>query len=406
MPNAEEMSIDERRKYLGKMKPLYERANRQERGRLLSEMEHVTGLHRKSLIRLLHETSLARHRRRPPRPRHYGLEVERVIVTVWESLDYICAERLTPALLSTAQHLERFGVVQLSPALEQDLATISRATVERILAQHRADRFRLPQRGPETANRLRQGVPMERLPWDLKVPGSFEVDLVHHCGTTTTGTYLHTLQLIDVATGWSERVAVVGHSQHAMEDGFRLILARLPFPIKHLHPDNGSEFFNDHLIRLWGEEVTGLKLSRSRPYHKNDNRFVEQKNHTLVRQYFGFLRLEPEQLTAMNALYDQMWVYYNFFQPVLHLCEKSFEPRPHSAEVGSSSDSLSTLTNGRSSCIGRPRPLASDLCADQSVSAAQTHLPTGHGSLGRASARCIKIEGHCACALPHAGSQL
>ena len=235
-------------------------------------MEHVTGLHRKSLIRLLGESSLERQRRTIPRSPHYDQETERVIVKVWESLDYVCAERLTPALLATAQHWERFGVVELTPGIQEQLTTISRATVERILAQHRTRRFRLPQQGPEAANRLRQDIPMQRLPWDLKEPGHFEVDLVHHCGTTTTGNSLHTLQMIDVATGWSERVAVLGRSQKAMEEGFRLILKRLPFAVKHLHPDNGSEFFNHHLLRFWGEEITGLKLSRSRPYHKNDNR--------------------------------------------------------------------------------------------------------------------------------------
>jgi len=76
-------------------------------------------------------------------------------------------------------------------------------------------------------------------------------------------------------------------------------------------------------VRFWGETITGLKLSRSRPYQKNDNRFVEQKNETLVRQYFGTIRLETaEQVQAMNVLYDKMWVYYNFFQPVMHLQEK------------------------------------------------------------------------------------
>lgn len=205
MLTTEEMTINERRKYLGKMKPLYERANRQERGRLLGEMEQVTGLHRKSLIRLLHESSLERHPRCTARSRHYGMEVEQVVVTVWESLDYVCAERLTPALLSTAQHLEHFGGVPLSSDIEHQLATISRATVERILARHRTDRLRLPQHGPEVANRLRKAVPMQRLSWDLKEPGHFEVDLVHHCGSSTLGEYLHTLQMVDGATGWSER---------------------------------------------------------------------------------------------------------------------------------------------------------------------------------------------------------
>ncbi len=90
-----------------------------------------------------------------------------------------------------------------------------------------------------------------------------------------------------------------------------------------LHPDNGSEFFNAHLVAFWKERVVGVQLSRSRPYQKNDNRLVEQKNDTLVRQYFGHLRLDtPEQIAAMNALYERMWLYYNLFQPVLHLSEK------------------------------------------------------------------------------------
>jgi hypothetical protein len=93
-----------------------------------------------------------------------------------------------------------------------------------------------------------------------------------------------------------------------------------------LHPDNGSEFFHNHLVRFWGEAITGLKLSRSRPYQKNDNRFVEQKNDPLVRPYFGTIRLEtPEQVQAMNVLYEKMWVYYNFFQPVMHLQEKIYQ---------------------------------------------------------------------------------
>ncbi len=147
--------------------------------------------------------------------------------------------------------------------------------------------------------------------------------LVHHGGPTPTGDFVYTLQLIDVATGWSERVAILGRGQLRMEEGFRRVLARLPFPIKELHSDNGSEFLNDHLVRFFGTVITGLQLSRSRPYQKNDNRFVEQKNSTLVRAYLGTARLDrAEQTAELNALYDQMWVYYNLFQPVLHLREK------------------------------------------------------------------------------------
>ena len=109
-----------------------------------------------------------------------------------------------------------------------------------------------------------------------------------------------------------------------MEAGFKHILGRVPFPLVELHPDNGSEFFNAHLVRFWKESVVGVHLSRSRPYQKNDNRFVEQKNDTLVRQYFGDLRFDRcEEIEAMNALYEQMWVYYNLFQPVMHLIGKT-----------------------------------------------------------------------------------
>lgn len=326
MPASDEMTIDERRKYVKLMASRYQHAKRKERSQLLTEMEQVTKLHRKHLIRLLNGASLQRKKRHRPRGRTYGLEVERVIVLVWESLDYICARRLTPSLLKTAQHLAKFGVLVLTAEVESQLARISVATVERLLRKHRSRKARLPRPGPRRANQVTKGVPMKRIAWDIKEPGHFEVDLVHHSGESSAGEYGHTLQLIDVATGWSERVMLLGRSYQAMREAFEQVSQRLPFAIVELHPDNGPEFFNWHLVHYWKEKVTGVQLSRSRPYHKNDNRNVEQKNDTLVRQYFGQLRLEtPEQIAAGNRLYEQMWVYYNLFQPVMHLSEKIVE---------------------------------------------------------------------------------
>ena len=326
MPMSEEMTIDERRKYVKLMAPRYQKATRPERSQLLTEMEHVTKLHRKHLIRLLNGASLERKKRHTPRRRTYGLDSERVILRVWESLDYICAERLTPSLVQTAQHLARFGVLVLSTEVESQLATISVATVERLLHKHRSRKTRLPRPGPRRSNQATKGVPMKRIAWDIGEPGHFEVDLVHHSGESSAGEYGHTLQLIDVATGWSERVMLLGRGYQAMREAFEQVTHRLPFAIKELHPDHGPEFFNGHLVRFWHEKVTGVHLSRSRPYHKNDNRNVEQKNHTLVRQYFGDLRLGTrEQIVAGNRLYEQMWLYYNLFQPVMHLAEKTMD---------------------------------------------------------------------------------
>lgn len=177
-------------------------------------MELVTGLHRKSLVRLLGQASLARKRGpRRPRRRTYGTDVEHIVAVVWESLDYVCAERLTPLRLPTAQHLAGLGELSLTPALAAQLARISRPTVQRMLSRLPHPPRRLPRRGPEQANRLRQALPMRRIPWDTPDPGHCEVDLVHHGGESTAGEYAHTLQLVDVATGWSERIALLGRSQ-------------------------------------------------------------------------------------------------------------------------------------------------------------------------------------------------
>jgi hypothetical protein len=323
MPAEDAMTIDERRKYLKRMWPRYQAADRAGRGALLTEMEAVTSLHRKSLTRLLGGCTLDRRPSTRPRGQTYGPAVSQVIRVVWESLDYVCAERLTPALVPTAQHLARFGELTLTPALIEQLATISVSTVQRRLGSLPRTTPRLPRGGPEQANRVRQAIPMKRLPWSIAEPGAFEVDLVHHGGPSAAGDYVHTLQLVDIATGWSERVAVLGRSYQAMKAGFERVLDRLPFPVRELHPDNGSEFLNAHLVRFFGEAVKGVRLSRSRPYHKNDNRIVEQKNYTLVRMYLGYSRLDtPAQAQAVEDLYDEMWVYYNLFQPVLHLERK------------------------------------------------------------------------------------
>jgi hypothetical protein len=268
---------------------------------------------------------LARQPRGRQRSRSYGPEVDDALRVIVESTDYICAERLTPNLVWLAKHLAAHGELTISPQLEEQLSRISVSTVERILTRLRQDEPRLPRRGPKRTNNLLRDVPMKRIPWQEQEPGHFEVDLVHHCGPSASGEYVHTVQIIDVATAWSERVAVLGRSYLVMKDGFRRILARLPFSVQEFHPDNGSEFFNNHMRRFWHGLKPKPQLSRSRPYHKNDNRFVEQKNSTLVRAYLGYDRLDTvAQTCAVNQLYDKMWVYYNLFQPVMRLREKTY----------------------------------------------------------------------------------
>jgi len=324
MTNDDKMTINERRKYLRILQKRYAQASHAERSQLLDEMEYVTALDRKTLIRAM-QADLERKPRLKQRGRQYGPEVDDALRIIAESLDYIAAERLTPNLVWIATHLAQHGELQASPELLERLGQIHVSTVRRILQRIGQDQPRLPRKGLSSTRQSLREIPMKRIPWDEPVPGHFEVDLVHHSGPSTAGDYVHTLQMIDVTTGWSERVAVLGRSYVVMEDAFRHILKRLPFSVLEIHPDNGGEFFSAHLLRFWKDTVKGLELSRSRPFHKNDNRFVEQKNQTLVRGYLGHERLDSvAQTNAVNALYEKHWLYYNLFQPVMRLQEKTF----------------------------------------------------------------------------------
>jgi len=232
---------------------------------------------------------------------------------------------MTPALFETAYLLGHHGELVLDDELEQQLGTISISTTERSLARIRQDTYRLPRsrgRSPAPQSLLAQ-IPAGRIPWDTPDPGAFEVDTVIHCGSDAHGDVVCSLQMIDVYTGWSERHAMLGRSEARAQQAFEHIIARCPIPIRQLHPDNGPEFMNHHLVRYFRERVQGVHLTRSRPWQRNDNRFVEQKNATLIRAYLGDLRLDTEsQCQALNALYEQMWLYYNFYQPVLRQIAK------------------------------------------------------------------------------------
>jgi hypothetical protein len=226
-----------------------------------------------------------------------------------------------------ANHLERHGELCLTAELRQQLAIISVSSLRRRLpaSQRATQRIAYRKGPPRQAFAQKQSIPMRRIDWQEHRPGHFEVDLVHHCGLSADGQYVHTLQLSDVATGWCECVGVLGRSYLVMQDGFERISRRLPIEIQELHPDNGSEFLNAHLLRYWQNKVQA-ELSRSRPYHKNDNRFVEENNFSFVRAYVGYGRLDTlAHVNLLNQLYDLLWLYHNFFQPVMHLSEKKYQ---------------------------------------------------------------------------------
>ncbi|HVB54351.1 MAG TPA: ISNCY family transposase [Candidatus Acidoferrales bacterium] len=317
------MRIRERYELAEELAPRYRRARRRERGEILDGFCLATGYERKHALRVLRGRKRVSPKRRAPRTRRYGLEFRRALKVCWEATDYLCAERLQPFLPDLLLLLRRHGQLDCSPETGSLLVGASLSTVERTL--HDLRRGLVSRRMSQTkpGGLLRRQVPVVVGQWrELDTPGYLEIDLVSHSGEVAAGEWIWTLCATDLSTGWTERVAVMGKGQTRIVAALEQIRCQLPFAMLGLHPDNGSEFLNWHLV-AWCQE-NGIALSRSRPEHKNDNCHVEQKNWTLVRRLIGYQRLDtPTQLAWLNSLYTELLrPYNNCFQPVMKLVGK------------------------------------------------------------------------------------
>lgn len=319
----DQMSLDARYAYLRQMKDRYRQADRQGRARLLDEMVCVTGLSRKHLITRMGRDGPYRTPRHRQRGRVYDAEVEAAVFLVADSLGWICAERIQPVLLKTAQQLIHFGELEANEAVLKKLAAMSLSTLRRMLARLRPEDAGWPQkRGRRKEHAVQAQVPITIIPWQQQEPGHFEVDLVHHGASDESG-HVCTLHFVDILTGWSECIAIRGTGFQAIWQGFQVFKQRCPVPVREIHSDNGSEFLNEPLQTAFGEAFKA-QFTRGRPGYKNDNRFVEQKNSSHVRAFLGDLPLHTAaQAAQLNALYQDLWLFTNLFQPVLRQVERT-----------------------------------------------------------------------------------
>jgi len=332
--DTEAMNINERYKLLRRTAPLYRAASKEKKGQMLDMLCKQTGLHRKSLVRLLRQPDgPKRHPSKKRRSRTYTGGFDDAIRLIGRSFNWICSERMHGNLLERARKMEGQGTLVLSAGVREQLAHVSIATLRRCISRLRQDEPRLPSRRGRRAkvSELSREIPAGRIPANIAEPGHWELDLVYHGGSAPDGVY--TVQMVDVLTGYSERRAIFGRSERAVCAAMSDIIDRCPVPILEIHSDNGTEFLNHQLHRLFGERLTGCRLTRSRPWHKNDNRFVEQKNYTLVRAYLprSVVLTRPEQAEQLNALYDDMGIYYNLLEPVMRmtLCYVTYTPDGH-----------------------------------------------------------------------------
>jgi transposase InsO family protein len=307
--------------YLKAIYPRYHAAERAEKQRILDEFCQVTRYHRKSALRLLNGPVPERHppprRRRPPT---YGIRVIQLLVAIWRAAGYPWSVRLKALLPLWLPWVRRR--FRLTPALEAQLLRLSPRQMDRRLAAYRRPRQtgRFGRTKPGTL--LKHHIPLRTDRWDVTVPGSTEIDLVAHGGDSGDGEFAHSLNLTDIHTTWVETRAVLGRGQYAVQQALEEMRQALPFRLQGIDSDNGSEFINAHLVRYCQRH--GIQFTRGRPYKKDDNAHIEQKNWTHVRKLVGAVRYDaPAAVAALNALYRQeLRLFQNLFLPSVKLLQK------------------------------------------------------------------------------------
>jgi hypothetical protein len=315
------MDMHSREQYLAQLREEYRRASKKQKTRLLNEARKRTRLARKVLIRkLAHPAKLKQ--RKPKRGVTYGVDVLTTLVEIWVLFDFACGQRLVAALRTEVPRLRTTGLLKCSDDVAEKLAKISASTVDRLLRREKQVRRVNRPRSATVHPLLYQKIPVKVAgEWDTDEVGNVQVDYVEHCGRSNGWQYIHTVSVVDIASGWWEGEAITARTQEATREALDRIGKRAPFRFREIHPDNDHGLINDLLWRYCRKRQ--IKLSRSRPYKKNDNAWVEQRNWTHVRKEVGYRRFDTTaELAALSALYAALRLYKNFFQPALKLKAK------------------------------------------------------------------------------------
>ena len=338
------LTMKEKQAVTCQMAAEYKRATKKQKGQILDTLTKLAGYNRSYAARVLRqrarpavlgrgvvdginvtlvEDRRTKRRKKRKRRRTYDKDVLVSLQKVWVICDGICSKRLAPYLAEIVLTLERLGELTLDEETKRKLIGISPATIDRMLAPVRK-RYQLRARSQtKPGTLLKHQIPIRTFSdWDKLRPGFVEIDLVSHEGGNARGDYAYTLDATDVCTAWTETEAVRNRAERWVFAGLERVKERFPFDIIGIDSDNGGEFINNHLFRYCTENK--ITFTRSRPYRKNDNCFVEQKNYSVVRRAVGYRRYDtPSELEALNELYAVLRLYTNYFQPSMKLIEKT-----------------------------------------------------------------------------------
>ena len=302
----------------------YLKGSKKEKTEILDEYCRNTGEERKySIKKFRYKVKLKKKEERKKRKEHYDGQVRAVLAKIWEIFDYPCGQRLESILKEETDRLRILKEIVCSDEVSLKLKNISSASIDRKLEHEKCVLWQKRKYKKSQNPLLCQMVPVKTsAEIDRTIPGSISIDCVEHCGASASGEYVNTLATTDPFSGWWEGEGVMGKGQERALIGLENTNQRYPFPWLEIHPDNGGNILNYHIF-AW-TEIKGINYSRSRPYKKNDNCFIEQKNSTHVRKVVGYLRYDTEEeLGIINDLYrNELRLYKNFLQPTIKLVQK------------------------------------------------------------------------------------
>ena len=308
------------------VKPRYLKATKQEKGRILDEFCSNTGYNRNYAIQIMQadcDYHQAEREGRKKRKQKYGADVLSVAIKIWELLEYPCGARLQPSIMPMLEAMERSKEIVVAKPIKEKLKLITARTLDRRLKKEREVRKLNRSRGTTRhGSLLKSSIPIRITNWNTSEVGFMEMDTVAHNGGDPSGECLYSLDMTEIYSGWSEQITVMGKGEAGVISAVDEIKNVLPFKLKGMDSDSGSEFVNWHMVRYCEEQK--LFFTRSRPDRKNDNAYVEQKNNTHIRKWLGYVRYDtPEQLRAINNLYrHELRLFNNFFRPVMKILSK------------------------------------------------------------------------------------
>lgn len=319
------MDMPSRKQYLQAVQLEYLIARKLDKARLLDEAQKRTGLARKYLIRRL-SAGTRWQVMSPGRTRslQYGSDLLAPLVELWDIFDQPCGQRLVTNIADELTRLRLFNEIVVTNHQAEQLHQMSAKTIDRLLKHEKSVRLTAKKYQSQNIPLLYQKIPTKlSSDWDRSLLGQIQVDGVEHCGSSAQGEYLVTISTTDISSHWWEGQAVMGKGQTRTLGALKTIRSRYPIDWQEIHPDNGTSFINYFLYDYANR--TQLKFSRSRPYQKNDNCFVEQKNSKNVRQVVGHVRYDTlKEQASLNDLYqNELRLYKNFFQAVMRLETKT-----------------------------------------------------------------------------------